>query len=219
MAASTCDLCCGVGYSTKATTGNKPQQKKEKLKQKKHENNTASQTRCHVGHTGAVPAQTKTVPPLSEDCALKKLTGSGLLECKLRPKLVFFVDWQRILWRFWDEDHFFEDHLFSASKTAWICNFGRKIFCNFSEDLFFWRSPVSGRKIPLNLCFSPCSLDPDWDKFLVPRALLEFTQNKLLVPPKIYFCPPVTLSWRWACCKHLKYSLVQRCIMATTLVQ
>ena len=67
---------------------------------------------------------------------------------------------------------------------------------------FFWgRSPVSGRKISLNVCFSPCSLDPDWDKFLVPRAPLEFTQNKLLVPLKIYFCPPppVTLSWRRAC--------------------
>ena len=23
--------------------------------------------------------------------------------------------------------------------------------------------------------------------------------NKFLVPPKIYFCPPVTLSWRRAC--------------------
>ena len=67
----------------------------------------------------------------------------------------------------WRPFFFFGDHLFSAGKSAWICDFGRKILCNFSEDLFFWRSPVYGRKIPLNLCFSPCSLDPDWDKFLV----------------------------------------------------
>ena len=45
-------------------------------------------------HSGAVsppndclcPLQTKIVPPPSEDCAPKKLTGSGLLKCKSRPK-------------------------------------------------------------------------------------------------------------------------------------
>ena len=103
------------------------------------------QTRRHGGHTRAVPPQlaacpppqTKIVPP-SEDCALKKLIGSGLLERKSRSKLVFFVDWHQILWRFWDENlfFFFGDHLFSAGKTAWICDFGPKIPCNFSEDLF-----------------------------------------------------------------------------------
>ena len=36
--------------------------------------------------------------------------------------------------------------------------------------------------------------------FSCPRAPLEFMINKLLVPPKIYFCPPpVTQSWRRAC--------------------
>ena len=63
--------------------------------------------------------------PPSEDCVSKKLTGSGLLECKSRPKLVFatgifiiFVDWYRIWCHIWDEDLFFWDHLFLAGKTA-----------------------------------------------------------------------------------------------------
>ena len=72
-----------------------------------------SQARRHGGHSGAVPPQmtacappnVNRVPP-SEDYAPKKLTGSGLLECKSRPKtpkLVFtgrifvnFVDSHRI---------------------------------------------------------------------------------------------------------------------------
>ena len=61
--------------------------------------------------------------PPSEDCAPKKLTGSGLLECKSRPKtpkllfttlelaskncfFVVFVDSRRISLNFWDEDFF-----------------------------------------------------------------------------------------------------------------
>ena len=54
------------------------------------------------GHSGAVapkwlllPSQNKNcAPPPNEDCAPKKLTGSGLLECKSRsktPKLEFTV--------------------------------------------------------------------------------------------------------------------------------
>ena len=35
------------------------------------------------------PPQTKIVPTPCEDCAPKKLTGSGELECKSRAKLVF----------------------------------------------------------------------------------------------------------------------------------
>ena len=52
-----------------------------------------AQARRHGGHTGAVPPQmTACAPPnencapQSEDCAPKKLTDSGLLECKSRPK-------------------------------------------------------------------------------------------------------------------------------------
>ena len=99
---------------------------------------------------GRAPPQMTACAPPSEDCGPKKFTGSGLLECKSRPKLVFFVDWHRISWHFWDENlfSFFGDHPFSAGKTAWISDFGRKIPCKFGENLFFLRSPVFGRKIP-----------------------------------------------------------------------
>ena len=57
-------------------------------------------------YRAVLPPNENYAPP-SEDCAPKKLTGSGLLECKSRPKLVFFVDWHRISWHFWDEELFF----------------------------------------------------------------------------------------------------------------
>ena len=68
---------------------------------------------------------------------------------------------------------------------------------------FFLRSPVFGRKNRLNSRFrpenpfkAPCA----FDKFLVPLCLSRIHINKLLVPPKIYFCPPpIMLSWRRAC--------------------
>ena len=145
------------------------------------------QARRHGGHYGAVPTPNENCDPPSDDCASKKVTGSGLLKCKSRPKLVFascifviLVDWLRISWYFGVEDlffvlfleitsfrpenpsefqwrlvFFFGDHLFSAGKTIWISNFGRKI------PQHFWSLP--------------CSYDPDWDKFLVPRAPLELT--------------------------------------------
>ena len=78
--------------------------------------------------TACAPPNENCAPPPNEDCAPKKLTGSGLLERKSRSKLVFFVD----------EDLFFGDHLFSAGKTLWFCDFGKKIPCNFSEDLSFF---------------------------------------------------------------------------------
>ena len=71
----------------------------------------------HGGIPGRAPQMTACAPPNencappSEDCAPKKWTGSGLLECKTRPKLVFasgifviFVDWHWISWHFWDKD-------------------------------------------------------------------------------------------------------------------
>ena len=49
------------------------------------------QTRRHSGaYRGRAPPNENCALP-SEDCAPKKLTGSGLLDCKSRPKLVFFV--------------------------------------------------------------------------------------------------------------------------------
>ena len=85
----------------------------------------------------------------------------------------------------------FGDHLFLAGKTAWISDLGRKIPCNFSEDLFFFlRSPVFGRKNPLTFAPHLVYLNQTGINFSCPRAPLEFTQNKLLVPPQNLFLPP-----------------------------
>ena len=120
--------------------------------------------------TAYAPPNENCAPP-SEDCAPKKLTGSGLLEYKSRPKLVDFMT-------FLGWDFFFGDHLFTAGKTAWISDSSRKMSWNFWKDLFLggdhpfsagktaWISDF-GRKIPLNLCSSPCSFEPDREKFLV----------------------------------------------------
>ena len=131
------------------------------------------------GHSGAVfPQMTACAPPNgncappNEDCSPKKLTGSKLLECKSRPKLVFFVDWHRISWCFWDEDRFvfFEAPVFSRKKTLEF---------PISAGKFLWIfAPHLVHLIQTGINFS------------CPRAPLEFTQNKLLVPPQIYFCPP-----------------------------
>ena len=79
------------------------------------------------GTTGGIPepcpSQMTACAFPSEDCALKKFTGSGLLECKSRPKtrklvlivlefaskncfFVVFVNSHRISWNFGDEDLF-----------------------------------------------------------------------------------------------------------------
>ena len=87
---------------------------------------------------------------------------------------------------------FFWDHLFSAGKTTW------KIPWNFSEDLFFWISPVwkpleflisAGKSLWI---FAPhlVPLIQTRINFLCPRAPFEFAQNKLLVPPQNLLLPP-----------------------------
>ena len=130
---------------------------------------------------------------------INRLGGSG---AQIEAKLVFFVDWHRISWRFWDEDlFFFGDHLFSAGKTAWIFDIGRKIPWNYSEDFFFLEitcfRPEKPLEFPISAgkslaIFAPhlVHLIQSGINFSCPHAPLEFTHNKLLVPPKIYFCPP-----------------------------
>ena len=117
---------------------------------------------------------------------------------------VIFMDLHRILQNFGDEDLFFYflevtyfraeksfEFLISAEKSLWIS----------VKTFFFSRSPIFGRKNrsnfwlrlknPLFLFWrSTSSFDPDWDKFLVPSCPSQIHSNKLLVPPKIYFCPP-----------------------------
>ena len=68
----------------------------------------------------------------------------------------------------WWRPFFFRDHLLSAGKTAWISDFGRKI--------------------PLNLWYSPCLFYPDWDKFLVPPC---FTRIHItFCAPQIFISAP-----------------------------
>ena len=150
--------------------------------------------------TACAPPNENCAPP-SEDCAPKELTKSALLECKSRPKLVFFVDWQRISWRFWDEDLFFfwRSPVFGG-KNCLKLRLRAENSLQFQWRPFFWRSPFSGRKIPLKLCFSPCSFDPDWDKFLVP--LSNSHKINCSCPLKFISALPVTLSWRRACYCH-----------------
>ena len=110
--------------------------------------------------------------PPSEDCAPKKLTGSGLLERKSRSKIVFLVDWHLILWRFGDADLFFFSEIicFRPEKTLEFAISAGKSLWLFAPHLVHF--------IQTGMNFS-CSCAP-----------LDFTQNKLLVPPQIYLCPP-----------------------------
>ena len=102
-----------------------------------------------------------------------------------RPFLFFF------LW----------DHLFSAGKTAWNSDFGRKIPWILSEYFFFLEitcfRPEKSLKFPVSAgkslaIFAPhlVHLIQSGINFSCPRAPLEFTQNKLLVPPQNLFLPP-----------------------------
>ena len=90
------------------------------------------------GATGGIPApfplNENCAPPI-EDCDPEKLTGSGLLECKSRPKtpklvfialkfvskncfFVIFVGLYRISLKFWNEDLFFLSLLQNLWKIA-----------------------------------------------------------------------------------------------------
>ena len=146
---------------------------------------TLPQTRRHgVAYRGRAPPNDCLCPPKRKLCPPKRglcpeeinrLGATGVqIEvqigvchryfcsfCGLTPDFMTFLGWRPF---------FFGDHLFSAGKTAWIPDFGRKI--------------------PLNLCSSPCLFDPDWDKFLVPPCPSRIHINKLLVPPKNLFLPP-----------------------------
>ena len=97
------------------------------------------------------PPKRKLCPPKRGLCP-EEINRSGLLDCKSRPKLVFFLEITCV----------------RPEKLLEFAISGEKFLAISVKTFFFLRSPVSGRKILLNLCFSPSSLDPDWDKFLVP---------------------------------------------------
>ena len=132
-----------------------------------------------------VPPQTKTKPPPSEDCAPKKLTGSGLLdgvqiEIQIGDvfKTFFFeitcIRPEKVL-----------EFAIAAGKSLWI----------FASHLV--------QLIQAGINFS------------CPGAPLEFKQNKLLVPPQnLFLLPQVTLSWRRACFKPVSTRRKLVCVWA-----
>ena len=97
---------------------------------------------------------------------------------------------------------FLEITCFRPKKTALNPDFGQKNPYNFSEDLFFFlRSPVFGRKKPLDFPISAgkslgifglhlVHLIQTGINFSCVCALLEYTEINFSCPPKIYFCPP-----------------------------
>ena len=90
----------------------------------------------------------------------------------------------------------------SARRTVWISDFGRKIRLNFVEDLFFWRSPVFGRKNRLNFRFRPKKPS----QFRINRLNLiqeqrKFWSRSLAVVSLFQKSPPFSKSWLRACLK------------------
>ena len=125
-----------------------------------------SWTHCVPAPRGGIPGL---CPPKRGLCPeeINRLGASGVqieaqisVCCGLTPAFVTFLGWRPFFFFLEIIFFFFGDHLFSAVKTAWISDFGRKI--------------------PLNLCSSPCSFHPDWDKFFVPP------QNLFLPPQSRY---------------------------------
>ena len=152
-----------------------------------------------------VPHQTKIVPPQARTVPRRNYQARGHWSANRGPNwclpAVFLWTDTRFHNIFGMNTFFFGGHLFSAGKTVWIFGFGRKIPLTFSEDVFFFGGHLFsagktvlisdfGRKIPLSFWSSPCSFDPDWDKFLVPPCPSRIHINKLLVPPQNLFLPP-----------------------------
>ena len=129
-------------------------------------------TRRHGGHIGAmplpkwllVPPKRKLCPPKRGLCPEKinRLGATGVL---IEAQIGGLHDIFGMKTFF-----FFGDHLFSAGKTAWISDFGRKILWIFA---------------PHHVHLNQTGIN-----FSCPRASLEFTQNKVLVPPQNLFLPP-----------------------------
>ena len=112
------------------------------------------------GIPGPCPPQLTACAPPSEDCAPKKLIGSGLWSANRGP-LVFFVDLK------------LEKTLEIPISAGKSLEFSVTTFYFYILEVtcFLPEKPLEidfGRKIPLNFCTTPCSFDPDRDKFLVP---------------------------------------------------
>ena len=153
---------------------------------------------------GAPPPDPPNTPPPNANFWLRACVCHWYFRkfCGLKPDCMTFLGWRPFFFFFFFYFFFFffwRSPVFGR-KNCLNSNFGRKIPYNFSEDLFLGggRKPVFGRKKRLNSRFrpeipfqsSPCSFDPDWDKFLVPPCPSRIHINKLFVPPQNLFLPP-----------------------------
>ena len=69
-----------------------------------------------------------------------------------------------------------------AGKYVWICDFGQKKPSNFSQNLFFWKSPVFGRKKRLNVRFWPEKA------FRFRRRPFFFVDHLFLAGKNVWIC-------------------------------
>ena len=107
---------------------------------------------------GRAPPKRKLCPPKRGLCPeeINRLGATGVqieaqigVFCGLTPDIMTFLGWRPFFL-------FFRDHPFSAGKTAWISDFGRKIFCKFVENLFFFLEITCFRpKNPLQIWRRP----------------------------------------------------------------
>ena len=154
--------------------------------------------------TGCAPPKRTLCPP-SENCAPKKFTGSGLLECKSRPKtpkLVFTV------LELASRNCFFRN--FCGLTPDFIKLFGRRpffflvftsefvkncknfktttrmsgIFC--SEDLFYWSSLFSFDPHSNKLLVLPCPPPIHINKLLVPSQNLFLSPSHAILAPGLF---------------------------------
>ena len=139
------------------------------------------------------PPKWKLCPPKRGLCPeeINRLGATGVqIEAEIGVCHRYFRNFCGLTPDIWDEDLFFlllEITYFRQEKPFKILISAGKSLWILVKTFFFWSSP--------------CSFDPDWDKFLVPPCPSRIHRNKLLVPPQNLFLPPpppVTLSWRRA---------------------
>ena len=98
--------------------------------------------------------------------------------CGLAPDFTKFLGWRPFFF-------FSEVTFFRAEKPFEFLNSAEKSFWISVKTFFFW--------------FHLVHLIQTWINFSCLRVPLKFTHINFSCPPKIYFCPPVTLSWCRAC--------------------
>ena len=171
----------------------------------------ATQAWRHEGAFGAVPTQITSCAPTnkncalpSEDCASKKLTGSVLLECNLRPETPKILV---VTPEFVSKNCFFVDF---AIKIVCLCGCTQefmKIRVYFEmKTFFFWSSPQVSRNFAdfwrrrPNFLENRVIFETKTIFLVFAPDFVEFHKGiKFSCPPKIpnfVYAPPVTPSWR-----------------------